>query len=105
MEACVTLSKKNYGLLFVLAALLIIGGCKKKETAPPPPPPPPPAAPTASLSANPDSVTPGQATTLSWHGKCQRRLYRRHRQGRSQRITIGDAASFDHLSPDREGSG
>ena len=66
MEACVTLSKKNYGLLFVLAALLIIGGCKKKETAPPPPPPPPPAAPTASLSANPDSVTPGQATTLSW---------------------------------------
>jgi len=62
----VTLSKKNYGLLFVLAALLIVGGCKKKETAPPPPPPPPPAAPTASLSANPDSVPPGQATTLTW---------------------------------------
>lgn len=61
-----TFSKKDYVLLFVLAALLILGGCKKKETAPPPPPPPPPAAPTASLSANPDSVTPGQATTLSW---------------------------------------
>src|SRR5882724_7302456 len=65
-EACVTLSKKNYALLFVMAALLVVGGCKKKETAPPPPPPPPPAAPTASLSANPDSVTPGQPTTLSW---------------------------------------
>jgi peptidoglycan-associated lipoprotein len=62
----VTFSKKNYALLFVMAALLVVGGCKKKETAPPPPPPPPPAAPTASLSANPDSVTPGQATTLAW---------------------------------------
>jgi peptidoglycan-associated lipoprotein len=66
MEACVTLSKKNYVVLFVMAALLVVGGCKKKETAPPPPPPPPPAAPTASLSANPDSVTPGQPTTLTW---------------------------------------
>ena len=66
MEACVTLSKKNYVLLFLMAALLVVGGCKKKETAPPPPPPPPPAAPTASLSANPDTVTPGQTATLSW---------------------------------------
>ena len=61
-----TLSKKNYALLFVMAALLVVGGCKKKETAPPPPPPPPPSAPTASLSANPDSVSAGQATTLTW---------------------------------------
>src|SRR3954466_1310058 len=66
MEACVTLSKKNYVVLFVMAALLVVGGCKKKETAPPPPPPPPPAAPTASLSANPDSVQAGQPTTLTW---------------------------------------
>jgi peptidoglycan-associated lipoprotein len=66
MEACVTLSKKNYAVLLVMAALLVVGGCKKKETAPPPPPPPPPAAPTASLSANPDSVQAGQATTLTW---------------------------------------
>jgi peptidoglycan-associated lipoprotein len=62
----VTLSKKNYALLCALAAVLIVGGCKKKETAPPPPPPPPPAAPTASLSANPDSVQAGQPTTLTW---------------------------------------
>lgn len=61
-----TLSKKNYALLCAMAAVLIIGGCKKKETAPPPPPPPPPAAPTASLSANPDSITAGQSTTLTW---------------------------------------
>src|SRR5437763_14300481 len=66
MEACVTLSKKNYVLLFLMAALLVVGGCKKKETAPPPPPPPPPAAPTASLSANPNRVTPGQPTTSTW---------------------------------------
>jgi peptidoglycan-associated lipoprotein len=49
-----------------MAALLVVGGCKKKETAPPPPPPPPPAAPTASLSANPDSISAGQSTTLTW---------------------------------------
>ena len=61
-----TFSKKNYALLFVMAALLVVGGCKKKETAPPPPPPPPPAAPTASLSANPDSISAGQSTTLTW---------------------------------------
>src|SRR4051794_3397100 len=65
-EDRVTLSKKNYALLCAMAAVLIIGGCKKKETAPPPPPPPPPAAPTASLSANPDSITAGQSTTLTW---------------------------------------
>ena len=61
-----TLRKKNYVLLCAMAALLIVGGCKKKETAPPPPPPPPPAAPTASLSANPDSINAGQSTTLTW---------------------------------------
>jgi peptidoglycan-associated lipoprotein len=48
------------------AALLLVAGCAKKKTAPPPPPPPPPPAPTASLSANPDTVQSGQATTLTW---------------------------------------
>jgi peptidoglycan-associated lipoprotein len=33
---------------------------------PPPPPPPPPAAPTASLTANPNTVEKGQPTTLTW---------------------------------------
>src|SRR5581483_108874 len=32
----------------------------------PPPPPPPPAAPTASLTANPETVDKGQSTTLTW---------------------------------------
>jgi peptidoglycan-associated lipoprotein len=54
-------------LLFVLAAIMTLGACgKKKVTAPPPPPPPPPAAPTASLSASPDTINPGQSSTLSW---------------------------------------
>ena len=48
------------------AALLLLAGCAKKKAAPPPPPPPPPPAPTASLSANPDTVQTGQATTLTW---------------------------------------
>jgi peptidoglycan-associated lipoprotein len=46
---------------------MMLGACaKKKPVAPPPPPPPPPAAPTASLSASPDTINPGQAATLSW---------------------------------------
>src|ERR1051325_6153393 len=54
-------------LLVVLAAILTLGACKKKVTPPPPPPPPPPAAaPTASLSASPDTIQPGQTSTLSW---------------------------------------
>jgi len=48
------------------AALLLLAGCAKKKAAPPPPPPPPPPAPTASLSANPDTIQSGQATTLTW---------------------------------------
>jgi len=62
----VTLSKKNYGLLVRFGRSVDRWRLQEKETAPPPPPPPPPAAPTASLSANPDSVPPGQATTLTW---------------------------------------
>src|SRR5512146_2645835 len=51
----------------MLAAVLALGGCKKKPVAaPPPPPPPPPAAPTASLSANPDTIQTGQSSTLAW---------------------------------------
>ena len=55
-------------LVFALAAILLLGACHKKQAAapPPPPPPPPPPAPTASLSANPDSIRQGQSTTLSW---------------------------------------
>ena len=51
----------------VFAAILMLGACGKKsvKTAPPPPPSPP-AGPSASLSANPNSVAKGDATTLTW---------------------------------------
>ena len=51
-------------ILTLLAALLLISGCKKKEK--PLPPPPPAKAPTATLSANPTSIQPGQSSTLTW---------------------------------------
>jgi peptidoglycan-associated lipoprotein len=53
-------------LVFILTAILFLGACKKKVAPPPPPPPPPPPAPTASLSANPNSIDKGQATNLTW---------------------------------------
>jgi peptidoglycan-associated lipoprotein len=52
--------------VFVLGAIMMLGACKKKTAPPPPPPPPPPPAPTASLSANPNTIPKGQSTTLSW---------------------------------------
>jgi peptidoglycan-associated lipoprotein len=53
-------------VVFALSAIMTLGACKKKVAPPPPPPPPPPAAPTASLTANPNTVDKGQATTLTW---------------------------------------
>jgi peptidoglycan-associated lipoprotein len=53
-------------LVFALGAIMMLGACKKKVAPPPPPPPPPPAAPTASLTANPDTIERGQSTTLTW---------------------------------------
>jgi peptidoglycan-associated lipoprotein len=53
-------------LVFVLGAIMMLGACKKKVAPPPPPPPPPPPAPTASISANPNTVEKGQSTTLTW---------------------------------------
>src|SRR5213076_2594049 len=53
-------------VVFALSAIMTLGACKKKVAPPPPPPPPPPASPTASLSANPDTVNKGGSTTLSW---------------------------------------
>ncbi len=47
--------------------VLAVGACAKKKVAPPPPPPPPPPpAPTASLTANPNTIQAGQASTLTW---------------------------------------
>jgi peptidoglycan-associated lipoprotein len=54
-------------LIFAIGAIMFLGACHKKAAPPPPPPPPPPpAAPTASLTANPNSIQKGQSTTLSW---------------------------------------
>jgi peptidoglycan-associated lipoprotein len=52
-------------LVFALGAIVFLGACHKK-VAPPPPPPPMATAPTASLSANPNSINQGQSTTLTW---------------------------------------
>src|SRR3954463_2293470 len=49
-----------------MAAIMMLGACKKKVQPAPPPPPPPPAAPTASLSASPNTIEKGQSTTLTW---------------------------------------
>ena len=53
-------------LVLVIGAVMTLGACKKKVAPPPPPPPPPPAAPTASLTANPNTIDKGQSTTLTW---------------------------------------
>jgi len=58
--------KRWVTLVFILSIMLFVGACKKKVAPPPPPPPPAAPAPTASLSANPNSVDKGQATTLTW---------------------------------------
>jgi len=58
--------KRWLSLVFILTVILFVGACKKKVAPPPPPPPPPPPAPTASLSANPNTVDKGQSTTLTW---------------------------------------
>ena len=50
-----------------LAVVMLVGACHKKAPPPPPPPPPPPTpAPTASLTANPNTINAGQSTTLIW---------------------------------------
>src|SRR5581483_7325147 len=54
-------------MVVVLTMMIMASACGKKKTPPPPaPPPPPPAAPTATMTANPNTVSPGQATTLTW---------------------------------------
>ena len=60
------LTMKWTTLVFALAVVMMLGACDKKVAPPPPPPPPAPAAPTASLTANPESVDKGGSTTLTW---------------------------------------
>lgn len=58
---------KWFTIVFALMMVMTLGACKKKvQPAPPPPPPPPPAAPTATLTASPNTIQKGQSTTLTW---------------------------------------
>ncbi len=62
-------NRKSLALAASLAALLTVAGCHKKTPAPPPPPAPPPAAPapTASITATPDTINAGDSAVLTWH--------------------------------------
>jgi peptidoglycan-associated lipoprotein len=54
-------------LVVALAVVLAGASCAKKKPTPPTPvPPPPPPAPTAMLTANPNTISAGQASTLTW---------------------------------------
>jgi peptidoglycan-associated lipoprotein len=62
-----TLYRASFVALLVSAVLTL--GCHKKPPTPPPPPPPAapaPSRPTVTLSASPDSIKPGDSSTLSW---------------------------------------
>jgi peptidoglycan-associated lipoprotein len=53
--------------LAAAAALMVSTGCHKKTVAAAPPPPPPTGdAPTATLTASPSAVAPGQQVSLTW---------------------------------------
>jgi peptidoglycan-associated lipoprotein len=52
--------------IVALAAVLMLGACAKKAAPPPPPPPPPSPSPTAAISVSPDTIQPGQSSTLTW---------------------------------------
>src|SRR3954469_14312904 len=60
------LTMRSSALVFALGGILFLGACHKKQPPPPPPPPPAPAAPTASLTASPETIDKGQSTTLTW---------------------------------------
>jgi peptidoglycan-associated lipoprotein len=68
MEEQLKLTRSQwFKVVVALAVVLAVSACGKKKAAPPPPPPPPSApAPTASLTANPNALNAGQATTLIW---------------------------------------
>jgi len=54
-------------VILALAVVLAVSACSKKTVAPPTPVPPAPLlAPTASLTASPNTISAGQATTLTW---------------------------------------
>jgi peptidoglycan-associated lipoprotein len=69
MEEELKLTKSQWMQVVVaLAVVLAVSACGKKPVATAPPPPPPPQLyPTATLTANPNTIAPGQSTTLTWN--------------------------------------
>jgi peptidoglycan-associated lipoprotein len=61
-------NRRSLAAIAGVAAMLSIAGCHKKEAAAPPPPPPAATAPapTASITASPDTIAPGQSVVLAW---------------------------------------
>jgi len=53
-------------VISAVAFLLLVSACHKKQPPAPTPAAPPPPAPKAMLTANPNTITAGQATTLTW---------------------------------------
>jgi peptidoglycan-associated lipoprotein len=54
-------------IVATLVLILAVAACNKKKPTPPTPVPPPPApAPKAMLTANPNAIVAGQASTLTW---------------------------------------
>src|SRR5260370_8166767 len=66
MRMTTTMTRRST-LVFALGTIMFLGACAKKVAPPPPTPPPALTPPTASLSANPNTLDPGQSTTLTWH--------------------------------------
>jgi peptidoglycan-associated lipoprotein len=67
MSMSTTITMTKWGtLVFALGTIMFLGACAKKVAPPPPPPPPAATPPTASLSANPNTINQGQSTTLTW---------------------------------------
>lgn len=66
MKQATTIAMRWSAFVVTLGTIMFLGACAKKAAPPPPPPPPSATAPTASLSANPNTIDPGQSTTLTW---------------------------------------
>jgi peptidoglycan-associated lipoprotein len=62
------MNRKSLALAASLAAFLVVTGCHKKNQAPPAPPAPTESAPapTATITATPDTINAGDQSTLSW---------------------------------------
>jgi peptidoglycan-associated lipoprotein len=57
---------RNTLVVAALSTLFMLAGCSKKEAKVTPPAQVPPPAPTATLTATPDSIQRGQSTELTW---------------------------------------